>query len=262
MTAPGWYDDGSGRQRWWDGQQWTAAYAPPVTPPVTRPTAANTSSHLLWALSPAYCCGIIPFIPALHAAIKLQTRSLWYWASGLVLGSVIAWILVLSGPTSSADDPNWSATPLQTVGTVLTLVLGTVGVIHAFRVRDAVFGPQVPRLPTPEPMIHPAIRDSLAARKLRAESTALCNRDPGLARDLLIGRPDRVRQYDDGGLVDINHVPAEILVSHLGLTPEQAQRVVEAREYIDGFSMPEDIRELAGIPPKLFDEIRDRIVAL
>ena len=22
-VAPGWYDDGSGRQRWWDGQQWT-----------------------------------------------------------------------------------------------------------------------------------------------------------------------------------------------------------------------------------------------
>lgn len=25
-TQPGWYDDGSGRQRWWDGQQWTAHY--------------------------------------------------------------------------------------------------------------------------------------------------------------------------------------------------------------------------------------------
>jgi len=24
MSIPGWYDDGSGRQRWWDGSQWTA----------------------------------------------------------------------------------------------------------------------------------------------------------------------------------------------------------------------------------------------
>lgn len=40
MTSPndtpaGWYDDGSGRQRWWDGQQWghfaEAAYAPTLT---------------------------------------------------------------------------------------------------------------------------------------------------------------------------------------------------------------------------------------
>ncbi len=29
MSVPaGWYDDGSGRQRWWDGQQWTEHYAP------------------------------------------------------------------------------------------------------------------------------------------------------------------------------------------------------------------------------------------
>ena len=25
----GWYDDGSGRQRWWDGQQWTDQYQDP-----------------------------------------------------------------------------------------------------------------------------------------------------------------------------------------------------------------------------------------
>lgn len=29
MSVPaGWYDDGSGRQRWWDGEQWTDHYAP------------------------------------------------------------------------------------------------------------------------------------------------------------------------------------------------------------------------------------------
>jgi hypothetical protein len=207
------------------------------------------------------CCGLVPFIPALHAAIKLRTRTLWWWAIGLVLGSIVAWLMVASGPTRT-EDPTWNATPVQTAGTVLVLVLGTLGTIHAFRVRAAVFSPASPAVPEAPTPVHPAIRDSLAARKLRAESTALSNRDPALARDLHIGRPDQVRQYDDGGLVDINHVPAEILVSHLGITAEQAQRVVEVRTYLDGFSSPEDLRELAGIPAKLFDEIRDRIVAL
>ena len=27
-AAAGWYDDGSGRQRWWDGTQWTDHYEP------------------------------------------------------------------------------------------------------------------------------------------------------------------------------------------------------------------------------------------
>ena len=35
MTTPaGWYDDGSGRQRWWDGQQWTEHFAPEAAAPV------------------------------------------------------------------------------------------------------------------------------------------------------------------------------------------------------------------------------------
>lgn len=34
MTTPaGWYDDGSGRQRWWDGEQWTEHFAPEATTP-------------------------------------------------------------------------------------------------------------------------------------------------------------------------------------------------------------------------------------
>ncbi|MFF7293506.1 DUF2510 domain-containing protein [Microbacterium sp. NPDC008134] len=34
MTTPaGWYDDGSGRQRWWDGEQWTEHFAPETSAP-------------------------------------------------------------------------------------------------------------------------------------------------------------------------------------------------------------------------------------
>lgn len=42
MSVPaGWYDDGSGRQRWWDGEQWTEHYAPESSvSDAAEPTAA------------------------------------------------------------------------------------------------------------------------------------------------------------------------------------------------------------------------------
>ncbi|GAA1544729.1 hypothetical protein HD600_000256 [Microbacterium ginsengiterrae] len=44
-TPAGWYDDGSGRQRWWDGQQWTEHFAPeaPAVPDV--PPAADSQPY-------------------------------------------------------------------------------------------------------------------------------------------------------------------------------------------------------------------------
>ncbi|WP_460797653.1 DUF2510 domain-containing protein [Microbacterium sp. GXF0217] len=42
-TPAGWYDDGSGRQRWWDGTKWTDQFAPesPATDAGVPPYASN-----------------------------------------------------------------------------------------------------------------------------------------------------------------------------------------------------------------------------
>lgn len=48
MTTPaGWYDDGSGRQRWWDGQQWTEHFAPEVAAAPESPTAVESAEDSL-----------------------------------------------------------------------------------------------------------------------------------------------------------------------------------------------------------------------
>ena len=57
-AAPGWYDDGSGRQRWWDGQQWTEHYAPPP-PPRSAPTAPAAT----YAANVRYETKTIQYIP-------------------------------------------------------------------------------------------------------------------------------------------------------------------------------------------------------
>lgn len=255
-TPAGWYDDGSGCERWWDGQQWTGQLR------VAGGQPPQSSQHLRWALSPVYSCGTISFIPALHAAIKLQRRDLWLWATGLIVSNVVAWVLIGSSPSN----PDGSSTPMGSLGVAIAVVSAVIGTIQAFRTRDGVFGKSqtVAARPVARPLIErdPAVANSLAARRRRAESVALSIQDPGLARDLMIGRPDLHRQYDDGGLVDVNHVPEEVLVSHLGLSHDQARAVIEARDHIGGFENADDLCNLAELPPRMLDALRDHIVTL
>lgn len=247
---PGWYDDGSGRTRWWDGQRWT-------DPVHVARTAPARSSHGWWALSPLYSFGLVAFVPALHAAVKLRRRDLWYWAGGLIGGNALIFAL-MSGP-SNADG---SSTTAESVGGVLCIVLAVLGTVHAYRMRDEVFAPSGVGRSTASLELDPAVMSSRAALKRRAESVALSVKHPSLARDLMIGRPDLVRRYDDGGLIDVNHVPEAVLVSHLGFSHEQARSVIEARDRIGGFVSVAELCSLGGVAPQALDRIRDRVVTL
>lgn len=40
-AQPGWYPDGSGGARWWDGRAWTGHYRAPGTPPPEQPSAPS-----------------------------------------------------------------------------------------------------------------------------------------------------------------------------------------------------------------------------
>lgn len=60
MTTPaGWYDDGSGRQRWWDGQQWTDHYAPDAAASAPSPSPALSSSSEAPAYAPPAAPGAL-----------------------------------------------------------------------------------------------------------------------------------------------------------------------------------------------------------
>ena len=69
------------------------------------------------------------------------------------------------------------------------------------------------RLPSPAPSPF-----SCAARA-RERYRQLVEKDRPLARSMHVGRPDVPRDYDDGGLLDLNSVPARALAEHGGLEP-------------------------------------------
>ncbi|WP_214366510.1 hypothetical protein [Pseudonocardia sp. H11422] len=91
----------------------------------------------------------------------------------------------------------------------------------------------------------------------------LATADPLLARELRIGRPDLPRNYDDGGLIDLNSAPAGVIADLCGIDPGAAQHIVEARTTAGVPSAQvDDVFAYTDIPVALWDRIRDRAMVL
>jgi hypothetical protein len=89
-VAPGWYDDGSGRQRWWDGAHW-AQFAEQATAPAYVQQAAPLPpkelgvAYALMLFSLIGVCGIQHFYLG-----KIGRGVLWLLTLGLLgVGTII-----------------------------------------------------------------------------------------------------------------------------------------------------------------------------
>ena len=102
-----------------------------------------------------------------------------------------------------------------------------------------------------------AVAEAKSRIERRKDARHLVSSDPALARDLKIGRPDLPRDYDDGGLIDVNHVPGAVLAAQLGLTPTEVTDVMDARERLGRFSSAEELCAYTQLSPDRVDELRD-----
>jgi Helix-hairpin-helix motif len=102
-----------------------------------------------------------------------------------------------------------------------------------------------------------AIAAANIRRDLRRRAREQAAQDPALARELRIGRPDLPRQYDDGGLVDLNHAPVPVLTALSGVTLEIAERIVSMREHVGCFSSAEELVATVDLHPDLTPELKE-----
>lgn len=139
--------------------------------------------------------------------------------------------------------------PLLVIGLILigAAILFAVSAVRRFRLQDGNVA---------------AVAGAKSLRQKRAAARDLIKRDPQMAHELRIGRPDLRRQYDDGGLVDVNAVKAEVLVTWLRLDRTDAARIVKTREDLGGFKDERELVSFAGLLPATFDRVRDRIILL
>jgi len=98
-------------------------------------------------------------------------------------------------------------------------------------------------------------------RELRRQARVHAQ-DTVLARDLRIGRPDLIRQYDDGGLIDMNHAPAGVMTAISGITPDLADHIVQIRDKVFSFSSAEEMSVVCDLPPHLTPELIEYAIFL
>jgi DNA uptake protein ComE-like DNA-binding protein len=206
---------------------------------------------ILWALVPALSLGLLAAVPFVHAAVKLRDRRMWVVTAAYAIVELALFVSLggSGGPEATEGSPLYG-------GLLVALII--TATVHAFLLRGRVFAVS----PTQELAAQPAMAAALAARQRREQARAVAARDPALARDLRIGRPDLPSEFDDGGLVDVNSVPAQVLVDRLGLSPTQAAQVVEARDRLGGFSGPEELTAFAELPEATVKVLGDRLLFL
>jgi hypothetical protein len=219
--------------------------------------AGGTARQVGWASVPVWSIGFLTPVPFLAYAISHRARRDWWVFAGYLAATVV--MLVALGAAGS----NGGAT--AGVGGFIIALAGC-GAVHAavlFRPSRGV-APLGPALGSASLSTRQrnqaaltAARDKLERRK---DARHLVASNPALARDLKIGRPDLPREYDDGGLVDVNHVPGAVLASGLGLTPAEQQDVLAARDKLGRFVSAEELCEYTQLSPDRVDELRDLMI--
>lgn len=233
----------------------------------------------LWAV-PIFSVGLLAPVPTFVIALKAQTARAWAWFGGFAVAAVVGIVLIGSQPEGS--DNAWTNLGLLIVLANLVAALSYSGVVGKgilwgqapLPVLGYAPAQTFPPPPSQHSMVPPpppppsvdqnsaAIAGVRAARQKRSDARAIAQRDPQMARDLRIGRPDLPRHYDDGGLVDINSAPAAVFVEGLSMSETQASQLVDVRHSLGKFKHPDDLMHLGGLDQRQYDEVRDRIVLL
>ncbi|WP_141137484.1 helix-hairpin-helix domain-containing protein [Blastococcus mobilis] len=159
-------------------------------------------------------------------------------------------------PPSHPDGSSGNQT-ISTIGGMTVVAVVVVGCLQLKSLRRDVYGSSIAK----STLVQPAVAQALAARKRRVEARQLRVSDPVLARHLGIGRPDLRRDYDDGGLVDLNTAPASVIAQVSDIELSYAEAVVSARDARGGsyFDLAEVFVDL-NLPPHVQEQLREHAI--
>ena len=211
-----------------------------------------------WFFVHVLSAGVFATIPFTHAAV-VSRRTGHAVLAGIVLALTIVALVLLGIAPEDADGR--VVGPAGTAGSLVIVTLLVGGTAGLIVLRAQIYGRNTPVRQAPAGP-DPAVARAMAGRQRRQEARALAASDPLLAHELRIGRPDLPRDYDDGGLVDLNGAPAPVVAQLCGIEPVQAARIVQARQAAGRFSAVDDVFSYTDLPVEVWDRVRDRGIVL
>ncbi|HEU0086217.1 MAG TPA: helix-hairpin-helix domain-containing protein [Pseudonocardiaceae bacterium] len=219
--------------------------------PSTMPQPARRRI-LWWFLLPLLTFGAATFAVVGFTGWRLRSR----WTLAAAVGYFLLFVIFFVGVQFTETGTAGLADAIIILPFLINWLVGSA---HAgwleLRLKSS-RSTLAPSLP-PDPALL-AAQQRLARRQ---EARALLASNPTLAAELRIGRPDLGREYDDGGLVDINHVPAEVIARELGIPQHVADGIVAARTAVGGFHSADDLVVYCDeVTPQQVAVLRDRLL--
>ena len=255
--APGAQPSGPGAQPSAPGAQPFAPGTQPV-PAGAQSPALNTRGtsrlgRLAWASVPVWSLGFLAFAPFLRLAVARRGKKDW----AIFVGYLVAVVLEIVAISVAGRGNGAGSTA---AGGIVILLMGGAAV-HSYVAFGSDQAPAaVSGAARPEQLNREALAIARGRMERRREAREIASKNPILSRELRIGRPDLAREYDDGGLVDVNQVPGEILQSQLGLSPDEVTAVLAARAKLGSFTSADEVSTYAQLPPDRLDAIRDWMI--
>jgi len=178
-----------------------------------------------------------------YAGTRARRRS-WKLFGLVYLGLIIA----ATGLVVPDRDP-W-----LTLGGFAIIFAWVGGFIHALTIRSA----YLKIVESPEQ----TLLDAAEARvRVREDALQLVRVDPAHAKALGVGRPD-IQLAFDGGLVDLDSAPAEVIARLPHADEGLAERIIVVRNRVGGFSSVQDLGLVLGLPAPVVDAWDGLVVCL
>ncbi|MFI0357455.1 BTAD domain-containing putative transcriptional regulator [Actinomadura sp. 9N407] len=252
-----------------------AAALPPVTasPQLTRPVAAPVpmlaplhgsvpygtipralrlplAVRIIAILTPIITCGSLTWaLIAVFAGLR-RSRALALASLGYFLLSLVEWIALFR------LDPELAG-PWDVPATVAALITLFGGSVHA-TLLTAEPWPRHGAMAEPEP----AVVVLIERRTRREQARVLLLHHPAMAAELRVGRPDLPRTFDDGGLIDVNAVPEQVLAGLPGLDPYSARLIVTVRQAQGPYASIDDLVGRGIVPAYVIWALHEILVAV